>query len=378
MLGYTGKAPRFAIAFKFPAEQATTTVEDIVVQVGRTGALTPVANLRPVNVGGVTISRSTLHNVDEIERLGLKIGDTVVVQRAGDVIPQIVEVLTKLRSGRERVFRMPDICPNCGSPVARQRIAEGETLGTRFTCTNRQCTTQQLRTLRHFTSKTAFDIEGLGPKVLTKLYTVGLIADAADIFKLKAGDLAALPGLGEKSAANLVASIDNHRTVSLSRFIYSLGILHAGEQTALDLAKNFLSLPRLRKASVEEIDAVPNIGTTVAQSVAAYFRDRANQRFIDKLLSVGIKITHDTAPIFGGALNGKKVVVTGTLKFFTREQAKAAIRKAGGRVVESVSKATDFVVGGEKPGSKMDDAKRLGVIILTEDEFINMVGKLSP
>ncbi|MDD5109687.1 MAG: NAD-dependent DNA ligase LigA [Patescibacteria group bacterium] len=373
-LGVVGKAPRGAVAFKFAARKATTVVEDIVIQVGRTGALTPVANLRPVNVGGVTISRSTLHNVDEIERLGLKIGDTVVVQRAGDVIPQIVEVLTKLRSGRERAFKMPEKCPNCGSPVTRQRIAEGATLGTRFTCTNRRCTTQQLRTLRHFTSKTAFDIEGLGPKILTKLFSEGLIADASDIFKLTAGDLAVLPGLGEKSAANLITSIENHRTVSLARFIYSLGILHVGEQTALDLAKNFYRLSRLRQASVDAIDAVPNIGTTVAQSVAAYFRDRANQRFVDKLLAAGVKIAHEASAGSGGALAGKKVVVTGTLQRFSRAQAKAAIRKAGGRTVESVSGATDFVVGGEKPGSKMDDARRLGVKILTEDEFTALVG----
>ncbi len=374
-LGVAGKAPRGAVAYKFAARKATTVVEDIVVQVGRTGTLTPVAVLKPVSVGGVTITRSTLHNVDEIERLGLKIGDTVVVQRAGDVIPQITEVLVKLRTGGERTFHLPTRCPNCGSPVVRQLIAAGEEEGTRYRCSNSRCSTQQLRQLRHFTSKAALDIEGLGPKILAKLVAAGLITDAVDIFTLKAGDAAALPGLGEKSVGNLMASIQARRVVSLPRFIYGLGIPHVGEQTAVDLAQHFHTLQRLRAAGLPDIDVVPNIGAVVAQSVSAYFRDQRNQRLIDRLLAAGVTVVPLTAQPPRGVWTGKRVVVTGTLQHFSRDQAKAAIRAAGGRPVEAVSPRTDLVVAGANPGSKLARAKQLGISIVTEAEFLRLAGK---
>ncbi|TSC76067.1 MAG: DNA ligase (NAD+) [Parcubacteria group bacterium Gr01-1014_31] len=370
-LGVVGKAPRGAVAYKFAARRATTVVQDIIVQVGRTGTLTPVAVLAPVNVGGVTVTRSTLHNVDEIERLGLKIGDTVVVQRAGDVIPQIVEVLSRLRRGNERDFRMPSKCPNCGAKVERRAIAGGTAAGTRFVCTNRTCSTQRLRRLRHVTSKGAFDIEGLGPKVLDKLVAAGVIASADDIFRMKSGDVAVLPGLGEKSAANLIAAIASRKVVSLPRFINSLGILHVGEQTAADLAAHFGTLAELRAAALEEIDAVPNIGHVVAASVEKFFRDRRNQRSVDRLLDAGVTV--EAQQQRAGALAGLTVVVTGTLERFSRQQAKDAIRAAGGTPSESVSKATGMVVAGTKAGSKLVRAKLLGVRVLNEREFAELV-----
>ncbi|MDO8560392.1 MAG: NAD-dependent DNA ligase LigA [bacterium] len=372
-LGVVGKAPRGAVAYKFAARRATTVVQDIIVQVGRTGTLTPVAVLAPVNVGGVTVTRSTLHNVDEIERLGLKIGDTVVVQRAGDVIPQIVEVLSRLRRGNERTFRMPSTCPNCGAKVERRAIAGGTAAGTRFGCTNRGCSTQRLRQLRHVTSKGAFDIEGLGPKVLDKLVGAGVIASAADVFRMKSGDVAALPGLGEKSAANLIAAIASRRTVSLPRFIYSLGILHVGEQTAVDLAGHFGTLAKLRAATLEEIDAVPNIGHVVAASVQKFFRDRRNLRLVEGLLDAGVTVEAQQRR-HAGALAGLTVVVTGTLERFTRQQAKDAIRAAGGTPSESVSTTTGMVVAGTKAGSKLTRAKLLGVRVIDEREFARLVG----
>lgn len=374
-LGVVGKAPRGAIAYKFAAKKATTVVEDIIVQVGRTGTLTPVALLKPVSLGGVTITRSTLHNVDEIARLGVTIGDTVVVQRAGDVIPQITEVLPKLRDGTQREFQMPTRCPNCSAAVTRQRIAAGAAVGTRYQCSNRRCSTQQLRRLRHFTAKAAFDIEGFGPKILGKLHAAGLIIAPADIFALQAGDLAALSGLGEKSAANLIASIAARRTVTLARFIYSLGILHVGEQTAVDLATHFGRLEHVRRATLEAIDAVPNIGEVVAESVVAYFRNQKNQRFIDRLLAAGVRVMPGTAVAPRGDLTGKRVVVTGTFEHFSRAEAKTAIRAAGGRAVDSVSATTDLVVMGENPGTKRLRAKQFGVKTITEEEFRRLVSQ---
>jgi len=367
--GVVGKAPRSMIAFKFPGKKATSVVEDIVVQVGRTGKLTPVAKLRPVQVGGVTVSRASLHNWDEIERLGLRIGDTVIVRRAGDVIPEVEEVLVKLRTGKERSFHMPSSCPVCGGSVKR---GDGEV---DYFCVNPQCFIKTRRGIRHFTSKAAFNIEGLGPKVIEKFAEEGLITDASDLFDLKPGDIAALERFAEKSAENIFHAIQNSKHISLSRFIYALGIKHVGEQTAFDLAGHFGSLDKLRDASLEQLNAIENIGDIVAKSIYDFFQDKQNQKFVDRLLQKGIKIQSlrlGRTDRRSQKLKGLKIVVTGTLKSMSREEAKRAIMENGGDFVSSVSKNTDYVVVGENPGTKYDDAQRLGAKILDEKEFLKL------
>jgi DNA ligase (NAD+) len=370
-LGIIGKAPRAVIAYKFAARKATTVVENILVQVGRQGNLTPVAILRPVNVGGVTISRASLHNEDEIGRLGLKIGDTVVIQRAGDVIPQVVEVLAKLRTGKEKIFHMPVTCPVCGHETARQMISEGDKKGVAVVCINRQCPAKNLRKIGHLVN--AFEIYTVGPKIIERFKDEGLISDAADIFTLKKEDIAPLERFGEKSAENIVASIEGHKQVSLARFVYALGILHVGEETAIDLAERFGDLKKIAAASFEEIDSVPNIGGAVARSVYEYFRDEHNRRFVERLLKNGVRINKQETRIKAGPLFGKKVVVTGTLETMSRDEAKAAVRALGGDWVASVSKNTDYVVVGVNPGSKAEKARKLGVKILDEKEFLKLI-----
>ncbi len=373
-LGVVGKAHRGAIAFKFAARKATTVVEKIVVQVGRQGNLTPVAVLRPVEVGGVRVSRASLHNEDEIKRLGLKIGDTVVVERAGDVIPHVVEVLPGLRSGREKEFHMPKHCPVCNHKVERRMVSEGEGLGAAHVCTNRHCPAKNLRRIEHLVN--AFEIYTIGPKIIERFKDEGLITDAADIFTLKKEDIAVLERFGDKSAENITSSIEQHKKVPLWRFIYALGILHVGEETAVDLASRFGSLEKLTRASFEQIDGIPNIGSAVAKSVYEFFQDESNIKFIEKLKKAGIKILHSEISIQkSGPLVGKKIVVTGTLESISREEAKEAIRQAGGDWVSSVSKNTDYVVVGSEPGSKYDKARKLGVKIIGEREFLKMLGK---
>ncbi|MDP3962966.1 MAG: NAD-dependent DNA ligase LigA, partial [bacterium] len=383
-LGVVGKAPRGAIAFKFAAKKATTIIEDIIVQVGRQGNLTPVAVLAPVNVGGVTVSRATLHNEDEIARLGLKIGDTAVVQRAGDVIPQIIEVLPKLRTGKEKAFHMPKHCPICGQSTERRIISEGNkkgashpsheaTKGKATVCTNQNCYAQQLRRIRHFTSKAAFDIEGVGPKIIEKFFEEGLIRGPEDLFKLKPGDIAALERFAERSAENVYNAIQSKKRITLARFVYALGILHVGEETAIDLAEHFGSLNKLMRAPFEDMDAIPNIGGAVAKSIHAFFSAKQNQAYIDRLLKAGVDITLEKRTLKSEKLKGLKMVVTGTLESMSRDQAKAAIRGAGGDWISSVSKNTDYVVVGSEPGSKFDQAKKLGVRTLTEKEFLNLL-----
>jgi len=386
-MGVVGKAPRGAIAYKFAAKKATTVVESIKVQVGRQGNLTPVAVMRPVSVGGVTITHASLHNEDEIRRLGLKIGDTVVVQRAGDVIPQIVEVLPKLRTGKERDFHMPKKCPVCGGKVERRslspsspgkgRVGRGrmnavEQYSVAHLCMNLSCPAKNLRQINHLVS--AFEIYTIGPKIIERFKDEGLITDAADIFTLKKEEIAPLERFGEKSAENIIDSIEEHKKVTLAKFIYSLGILHVGEETAIDLAEKFGSLERLKKASFEDLDALPNVGGAVAKSVFEYFQDKQNLKFIEKLLDAGVKIKNQELRIKQGPLAGKKIVVTGTLETMSREEAKDAVRKAGGDWVSSVSKNTDYVVAGENPGSKADKARELGVKILDEQEFLKLIG----
>jgi len=365
--GVVGKAPRGAIAFKFPGKKAITVVEDIVVQVGRTGKLTPVAILRSVAVGGVTVSRASLHNADEIERLGLKIGDTVVVKRAGDVIPDVEEVLTKLRTGKEKVFHMPKLCPVCGKEV--KKIDDGVD----YFCINPKCFVKTRRGIRHFTSKTAFNIEGLGPKIIDKFADEGLITDASDLFDLTPGDISVLERFAEKSADNIYNSIQRSKDVTLSRFIYALGIKHVGEQTAFDLAARFGTLQKLRGASLEDLNSIENIGDVVARSLFQYFADKQNQKFVERLLQKGVKISNLESRMKSGKLKDLKIVVTGTLESMSREEAKKKILENGGDWMSSVSKNTDYVVVGSNPGSKFDKAEKLGVKILDEKGFIDLL-----
>jgi len=363
-LGVAGKAPRGAVAFKFPGLEAVTVVENIKVQVGRTGVLTPVAILKPVNVGGATISRATLHNEDEIKRLGLKIKDTVVVSRAGDVIPDIVKVLKNLRTGKEIDFKMPLICPACGSKVVR---LEGEAASR---CSNPDCYSVKRKFFYHFISRQAFNMEGLGPKITDQLLDNGLVADPADLFKLKKGDFLGLERFGEKSASNAERAIEQRREIELPRLIYALGIRNIGEETAYDLAESFGSLDRLEQAGIEDLQKIKDIGPVAAESVYKWFRNKKNLEFLNKLKkSLVIK-----RQVGGGkeALKGKTFVLTGSLKNMSRQEAKAKIRESGGKTSESVSRETSFLLAGENPGSKYQKARELGVKIISEKEFLEL------
>lgn len=372
--GVVGKAPRGAVAFKFSAKQAATILENIRVQVGRQGNLTPVAELKPVNLSGVTVSRATLHNEEEIIRLGLKIGDTVVVQRAGDVIPQITEVLTRLRNGKEKSFRMPGNCPACGEKVVRQEIGQGEA-GAALVCVNKNCPAKNFRAIGHLVN--AFEIYSVGPKIIQRFKDEGLITDAADLFTLKTEDIASLERFGEQSAKNIVDSIQAHRRVPFNKFIYALGILHVGEETARDLAEYFGKLDKLEAVSLEDIQAVPNIGPIVAGSVHKYFADAANRRFIEKLIKNGVEVASGQRSAVSGKLIGKSFVITGTLQSMSREEAKEKIRSLGGKTSESVSRATSYLVAGEAPGSKLAKAESLRVKILDENNFLKLLGESS-
>jgi DNA ligase (NAD+) len=365
--GVVGKAPRAAIALKFPAEQTTTVVEDIQVQVGRTGALTPVAHLRPVEVAGTTVARATLHNMDEIARLGVKIGDTVVIEKAGDIIPDVVQVLPKLRTGREQTFRMPRRCPVCHQPVKRQA---GEVA---YYCTNRACPARHREGLYHFVSRQGLDIEGLGPKLIDLLVDEGLVTDAADLFVLTAEQLAPLPGLGELSAKKLIAAIAVARRVPLARLIFALGIRHVGEQTAVVLAEQFGSLPKLRQASAERLEAIHDIGPAAAASLADFFADKKSVALLDRLEAV-LTIERPTVSTGSGALAGQSFLFTGSLASMTRDEAKERVRQLGGRVLSTVSKELDFLVVGDEPGSKLAKAQKLGVTVLTEPAFLAKLG----
>jgi DNA ligase (NAD+) len=368
-LGVVGKAPRAMVAFKFPPEQVTTVVENIFVNVGRTGKLTPVAQLKPVFVGGTTVSRATLHNEDEIRRLDVKIGDTVVIQRAGDVIPDVVEVLPKLRTGKEKKFVMPSKCPICKTSV-EQRLSGGNK-SVDWYCVNPNCPTKNIRAMEHFVS--AFEIYTVGPRILARFKDEGLISDVVDLFYLKVEDIQSLERFGEKSAENIINSIQGAKTITLPKFIYSLGITHVGEETAFDLAQRFGSIQKIMDASLEEIEAISNIGEVVAKSVYAWFNEKSNKELVFGLIKAGIKI--ENVKVKKTPLSGKSVVVTGTLDSMSREEAKEAVREAGGDWVGSVSKNTDYVVVGANPGSKYDKAQSLGVKILEEKDFLKLLGK---
>lgn len=364
-LGYTGKAPRWAIAFKFPAEQATTIVEDIIVQVGRTGRLTPVAVLKPVIVMGSRISRATLHNQDEIRRLGLKIGDTVIIQKAGDVIPEVVRVLPNLRIGKEREFKMPGKCPICGSPVRRP---EGEVAAY---CTNKRCYAQDLRRLAHFVGKKGLDIRGMGKKIVERFMDEGLISEPADIFDLTRDDISVLARFGEKSADNLLEAIAKAKTAALSHFLVALGIPHVGEEMSYDISLRFKNLSDIEKAGMEELVRVADVGPVVAKSIYVFFRDKRNIKIIENLKKSGVKIIADEIP--KGKLAGKSFIITGTLESMSREEAHEKIRALGGDVGSAVSAKTSYLVVGKNSGSKAEKAKRLGVKILSEKEFLEAI-----
>lgn len=376
-IGAVGKAPRGAIAYKFSPREATTVIKEIKVQVGRTGTLTPVAILEPVELGGVKISHATLHNFEQIKRLGLKIGDTVIISRAGDVIPQINKVLAEMRDGKEKEFRTPTHCPIDGAPVASEGII--------YRCSNTECGAKNRRFLRYFVSRAAFDIRGLGGKILDRFLDEGLISDVADIFDLKEGDIATMERFGEKSAQNIVREIQGRKTVGLPRFIYSLGILHVGEETAALLARKFQIahskfhikdfITQAQRWTPEELQNIPDIGPRVSKSIYNWFHDKRNIKFLEKLEHAGIKIAQPTAR--GGAKNlklkGETFVLTGTLEAIARNEAKEKIRALGGEISESVSKKTDYVIAGENPGSKLEKAETLGVKILDEKEFLKLI-----
>jgi DNA ligase (NAD+) len=365
-LGVVGKAPRGAIAFKFPLKQATTILKDVRFQVGRTGAVTPVAILEPVEVGGVTITRATLHNEDMIKKLGVKIGDTVVVGRAGDVIPEVVQALPELRTGKEKEIQFPRQCPVCGSKLEKP---QGEVI---WRCVNPKCPAKERRYFYHFVK--AFDILGLGPKIIDRLIDEGLIEDPADLFTLKEGDLLPLERFAEKSAKNLVNAIQSKKEIPLARFIYALGIRNVGEETAQDLAKHFKSLEKLKNATLPQLQMVRDIGPIVAQSIYRFFRDKRNLDFIEKLMKVGVKIVEEKKPE-REPLKGLVFVFTGGLESMTREEAKKKVRELGGEVTESVSKRVSYVVVGKEPGSKLEKAKKLGVKTITEKEFLELLKK---
>lgn len=369
-LGFIGKAPRFVIAFKFPAEQATTVITNIKVNVGRTGALTPLAVFNPTQVAGSTIAKATLHNIDQINRLDVRIGDTVVIRKAGDVIPEVVEVLTKMRTGKEKKFRMPKKCPVCGGAVETRTIGGGTSESTAYYCSNPDCLAKNIRGMEHFVN--AFDMLAVGPKILERFKNDGLISDAADLFTIKREDIAGLERFGEKSADVILNSIQSHKTVSLARFLYGLGILHVGEQTSEDIAEHFGTLKAIMEASVKEISKVPNIGEIIAKSTVEFFKVAANRDYVKKLLENGVVIK-SAQKKRGGKLTGKTFVLTGTLSSMSRDEAKQRIKELGGSASESVSKLTSFVVAGAEAGSKLDKAEKLGVSVLDEEAFLKLI-----
>lgn len=360
-LGIVGKTPRAILAWKFPAEQGTTIVRDIIVSVGRTGALTPVAVMDPVHLAGTTVTHASLHNEDEIGRLGLKIGDTVILEKAGDVIPKIIRVLPKLRTGKEKAFHMPKNCPICGSLVKRK---EGEVA---TVCSNRDCYAQEYQRLLHFV--VSAEIMGLGDKIAEQLIQTGLVREAADLYELKPEDFLTLEGFAEVSSKKLYDEIQSRSEMKLERFINSLGIRHVGEETARDLASAFVTFEKLHEATKDDLMAVEGIGEKVADSIVEFFKDKREEKRIDNLLK-HVKVESPKSRVVSGKLSGTTWVLTGTLDSLGREEAKERIRELGGEVAESVSKKTSFVVVGAEPGSKFAKAQKLGVTILDEKEFL--------
>ncbi|TEB08746.1 NAD-dependent DNA ligase LigA [Pelotomaculum propionicicum] len=368
-LGATMKSPRWAIAYKFPPEQAVTRVNNIFVRVGRTGVLTPTAEFEPVRLAGTTVSKATLHNEDIIRDKDIRIGDRVLVQKAGDIIPEVVAVLPEERTGEERVWTMPAECPSCGSKVVRE---EGEAA---VRCTNMACPAKLWEELIHFASRGAMDIAGLGPAVISQLLAAGLIQDPADLYNLSYESLLPLERLGPKSAQNLLGAIEASKKNSLARLIFALGIRHVGERAAKILAAHYGSLESLLKAGEEELMAVPEIGPKIAASITAFFSERKNLQVINKLVEAGVNtMTGGSVPGREGPLKGKIFVLTGAMEGFSRQEAQELVESLGGKVTSSVSRSTDYVVAGEKPGSKYDKALSLGIPVINEKEFRAMAG----
>ncbi|MFN2455101.1 MAG: NAD-dependent DNA ligase LigA [Pyrinomonadaceae bacterium] len=368
--GATTKAPRWAIAYKYPARQATTQVLSIVVQVGRTGALTPVANLEPVQLAGTTVARATLHNADEIERLDVREGDYVLIEKSGEIIPKVIKVVESRRTGSEKPFRMPPKCPVCGGLISRP---EGEVVAR---CVAADCPAQLKARLLHFASRRAMRIEGLGEALVEQLVEKKMVRDVADIYALKLEEVTALERKAEKSASNLMAQIEASKTRDLPHLIYGLGIRHVGERTAGILARNFSSLERLSVASVEELDAVHEIGLTVAESVRDWFGDDGNRQLCERLRAAGVRteLEQSAASVTQSeAFAGKQFVLTGRLETMTRDEARALIEACGGRVTSTVSKKTDYVVAGEEAGSKLDKANALGLRVIDEAELKSLL-----
>ena len=370
ILGQVSHHPRWAVAWKFPSQEAISTLRDVIWSVGRTGAVTPVAILEPVFIAGATISRATLHNEDEIERLGVMIGDKVVVRRAGDVIPEVVKPLVELRTGKEKPIVPPTHCPVCGAKLSKP---PGEVIRR---CPNRFCPAQIAESIKHFVSRKAFDIEGIGDKQVETLLREGLIEDAADLFTLKPERLEKLERWGPVLAAKIVRNIQNAKRISLPKFIFALGIPGVGEHLANVLAKHFKSLDALRNATFDELIQIPEIGPNTAQSIVDFFADEHNRRFLEKLFSVGVEVEEIREEEEAEKpLSGKTFVFTGALSSMTRDEASELVESLGGRVSSSVSRKTDYVVVGENPGSKYDKAKKLGVTTITEEEFLKLVGR---
>jgi DNA ligase (NAD+) len=367
ILGATGRAPRWCIAYKFPAERAETVVESIAVQVGKSGALTPVANLKPVSLSGTTVKRASLHNFDEMRRLDVRIGDTVVIEKAGEIIPQVVEVKTERRPPGTKPFEVPKKCPVCDSEVVKDEA------GVYVRCPNPQCSGQLKERLRYFAGRGQMDIERLGASLIEQLVDRGLVQGFADLYRLRKEDLAALERMGEKSAQNVLDGIEDSKTRPLWRFLAALGIRHVGGQSAQVLAEHFGSLTALREASREELEAIDQIGPVMAESIYGYLREPRHQAVIDDLLTAGVEPRAEAGRARTGAFSGKTVVVTGSLEHFTRQQAQQAIKDAGGKASSSVSKKTDFVVAGAEPGSKLDKARELGVTVIDERQFMEML-----
>jgi len=366
-LGEVSRSPRWAVAYKFPPKEATTRIIDIKAQVGRTGALTPVALMEPVRIGGVEVKRATLHNQDEIDNKDIRIGDTVVVRRAGDVIPEVVKVVTSKRTGAEKRFNMPSTCPVCGSAVVR---FPGEAA---HRCVGISCPAQVKGRIRHFASKRAMDVDGLGVKLIDQLVAKGLVKDIADLYALTQDDYAALERMAEKSAGNIIEALERSKHPSLARFIYALGIRHVGEHIAQVLARNLSSLDAIAHATEEELTAIPEIGPEVAQSVTSFFRDKGNQGELKRLQRAGVKIAAPSARK-EEPLKGKTFLFTGALEGMTRDEAKDLVLTRGGEISSSAGKGVDYVVKGKEPGSKYAKARELGLTIIDEEEFKRLVG----
>ncbi len=367
-LGTTAKSPRWAVSYKFPARQATTRIEDIVIQVGRTGALTPVAVLQPIKLSGTTISRSTLHNEDELRRKDIRIGDVILLERSGDVIPHVVSVMKERRTGKERAFVWPAKCPVCHTAVFRP---EGEAVSR---CVNPSCPARIRESILHYASRRAMNIDGLGEALVDQLLAKGLVREIPDLYALEADDLADLERMGPKSAANLMGQIESSKTRDLARLVFALGIRHVGERLARSLAERFRTLDALAAASAAELVTVEDVGPRVAESVVFFFAQVENRKLIARLKRAGLDPASGGKAAAGGPLAGQVFVITGTLRSFSRDEARRRIEVLGGETADSVSGRTTGLVAGESPGSKLDKARALGIRVIREEEFLKLLG----